>query len=255
MSNTIFPQEESVIKRCSKCQRELPLSEFRRNSPPKQGYRTRCRACENEINRQRAADGVGAEHTRRYRERHKEILAERRQNISPEKKAAQAEYQRQHYQANKERIAERNKRHYQDNKERKSTYGKEYYQQNREKVLARTGQRQRENRETYAAYTYKWRIKNPEYARSIMHKRRASGHGADEHFSRHDITVLFALQKTKCAICHVSIKHAYHIDHIVPLSLGGTNGKHNIQLLCPPCNLKKNDCHPVDYMQKQGYLL
>lgn len=31
----------------------------------------------------------------------------------------------------------------------------------------------------------------------------------------------------------------YHVDHAVPLVVGGTNDLDNLQLLCPPCNLKK----------------
>lgn len=31
----------------------------------------------------------------------------------------------------------------------------------------------------------------------------------------------------------------YHIDHIKPISKGGTNEKTNLQLTCEPCNLAK----------------
>lgn len=47
----------------------------------------------------------------------------------------------------------------------------------------------------------------------------------------------------------------YHVDHIQPLALGGSNDKTNLQLLCPTCNTKKSAKHPIDFMQSRGLLL
>jgi len=63
------------------------------------------------------------------------------------------------------------------------------------------------------------------------------------------------LQRWKCIVCQCGIKNGYHLDHIMPLALGGTNISTNLQLLCPPCNWKKNAKHPVDFMQERGFLL
>jgi len=45
------------------------------------------------------------------------------------------------------------------------------------------------------------------------------------------------------------------VDHIYPIALGGTNEGSNLQLLCRFCNRSKGAKHPVDYMQKRGFLL
>lgn len=63
------------------------------------------------------------------------------------------------------------------------------------------------------------------------------------------------LQGWKCVVCKVSIKNKYHVDHIMPLALGGEHKKENIQLLCPSCNLSKHAKHPVDFMRQRGFLL
>ena len=63
------------------------------------------------------------------------------------------------------------------------------------------------------------------------------------------------IQKERCAICRCSIKSLHHVDHIMPLALGGEHEPHNIQLLCPICNLRKGKAHPVEFMQRSGYLL
>lgn len=64
-----------------------------------------------------------------------------------------------------------------------------------------------------------------------------------------------ALQQWKCAICRVSVKDAYHVDHIMPLAKGGKHEAANIQILCPSCNVRKSAKHPVDFMQERGFLL
>ena len=46
-----------------------------------------------------------------------------------------------------------------------------------------------------------------------------------------------------------------HLDHIMPLALGGSNTDDNIQLLRARCNLQKRAKHPVDFMRERGYLI
>jgi 5-methylcytosine-specific restriction endonuclease McrA len=63
------------------------------------------------------------------------------------------------------------------------------------------------------------------------------------------------LQKSKCACCGKSLKHSYHLDHIMPIALGGTNTDDNVQLLTPSCNLRKSAKHPDDWARENGRLL
>ena len=59
-----------------------------------------------------------------------------------------------------------------------------------------------------------------------------------------DIMELRTLQNHRCARCKVDVQHGFHVDHIMPLALGGSNTKENLQILCQKCNLSKGAKHP-----------
>ena len=103
--------------------------------------------------------------------------------------------------------------------------------------------------------TREWKAANPEKARAAVIVRRARELGASGTFNADDVRLLMRLQKGKCPVCLSTIRDKYHIDHVLPLASGGTNDRLNIQLLCPDCNLSKNASHPIDFMQRRGFLL
>lgn len=100
-----------------------------------------------------------------------------------------------------------------------------------------------------------YRIKNPENGRIHVQNRRARKVAAGGRLSKNLAAKLLVLQKGKCPCCHRDIGSKYHLDHIVPLALGGSNTDDNIQLLRPECNQKKHMKHPIDFMQSKGFLL
>ena len=65
---------------------------------------------------------------------------------------------------------------------------------------------------------------------------------------------LLILQRGGCAICQKRLTK-YHLDHIMPMALGGLNEDGNMQVLCPRCNQTKSARHPVEFMQSRGQLL
>ena len=114
---------------------------------------------------------------------------------------------------------------------------------------------QEANREKFVGYTMKWRASNPEAARAIHSNRRAKKRGAKGRVSADIREKLFVLQKGKCPCCGKPLGDDYHLDHKMPLALGGTNTDDNMQLLRKSCNLQKHAKHPVDFMQSRGFLL
>jgi 5-methylcytosine-specific restriction endonuclease McrA len=109
-----------------------------------------------------------------------------------------------------------------------------------------------EHRSTYNA---QWTQNNLEKHRTYQHNRRARKAASGGTLSPDLAEKLYVLQKGKCACCRKPLGDDYHMDHIVPLVLGGSNTDDNIQLLTSRCNLQKGAKHPVEFMQARGLLL
>lgn len=121
------------------------------------------------------------------------------------------------------------KGHYAANAQRMLRVQRDYYQANRAQGIARARV---------------WQERNPErvsqYKRKNKHMRRA----AVGVFQQSDVQALLRIQRGECAGCHSRLDN-FHLDHIIPLSRGGTNWCGNLQLLCPHCNLTKSDLLPI----------
>jgi hypothetical protein len=55
-------------------------------------------------------------------------------------------------------------------------------------------------------------------------------------------------QDARCMYCK-ELLAAFHIDHKMPLSRGGTNDMENLQLLCPTCNMSKGAKTHDEYLK------
>ena len=54
-------------------------------------------------------------------------------------------------------------------------------------------------------------------------------------------------QRGRCYWCRTRLGTTTHLDHVVPLSRGGTHGPENLVIACPTCNLSKGAKHPMDF--------
>jgi 5-methylcytosine-specific restriction endonuclease McrA len=97
--------------------------------------------------------------------------------------------------------------------------------------------------------------KYPDKVNSRNAARRAKRINQAGLVSKNIIQKLKILQRGKCPCCKRSLGDNYHLDHIVPLSLGGKHEDSNLQLLMANCNQQKSSKHPIDFMQQRGFLL
>lgn len=56
-----------------------------------------------------------------------------------------------------------------------------------------------------------------------------------------DLLDAYNKQDRRCYFCHRKLDDDFHIDHIVPISRGGTNVANNIAITCDYCNLHKSN--------------
>lgn len=101
----------------------------------------------------------------------------------------------------------------------------------------------------------KWRTNHMEAKRLIQHNRNARIKSNGGILSKGLTEKLLKLQKGKCACCGNLLGDDYHLDHRMPIFLGGLNEDSNIQLLRAICNQQKGAKHPINFMQSKGFLL
>ena len=228
MNNVLAPSGcDDGTKTCTKCLQAKPFSAFPKQASGKNGLRASCKSC----NQQEWKKYV-------------ELNSEKR-------KASQANYRVN----SQEKIREYDAKYREKNKERELARGAAWRAANPEKEKARTAAYRANNKEKDAARKALYTKQNPDVVRAIASRRRARVRGAEGTHSSEDIQKLFSLQRGLCAVCQTDISGKNHVDHVMPLALGGTNDKTNLQLLCPTCNHSKSSKHPIDFMRQKGFLL
>jgi 5-methylcytosine-specific restriction endonuclease McrA len=120
---------------------------------------------------------------------------------------------------------------------------REYYQRTIEARRAYDKERRATGRDNLK----RWYALNPTKNREYIARRRALKMNSTGTHTAADITAQNERQSYHCYWCGTSTRKAYHVDHVIPLSLGGSDGTENIVIACPTCNCSKGAKHPMDY--------
>ncbi len=155
------------------------------------------------------------------------LAAQQRRAKNPEDSRA---IQRKFYAKHRQRLNAKSRASYQDNKEKRSRYNRTYYLTHKEEQAARHA---------------RWRQANPDASRAIGQRRRARVANAPiNDFTRHEWQALKAHYKDRCAYCGRKMTRLT-MDHITPLSKGGSHTLANIVPACKSCNSRKRERAPL----------
>lgn len=188
------------------------------------------------------------------------VCAADRQRRDPQKtRDRNARSRLKHIDASRQRAREYAARRWAENPEEMRERERVWRDANPEKRLAKE-KRWRENNAEYVAdrsRAYRaikedwhvqsrarvkaWRIANPDAYLAQVHLRRARKLGGEGSYGPEDIQRLLHAQNGLCNGCSCDISEKYTVDHMDPLSRGGSNWPSNLQLLCKTCNSSKNN--------------
>ena len=210
-------------KVCTMCKTEKPFDDFPKDPRMADGSRNQCKRC------------------RDFRKR--------------EQIANSPELQR--------KAKERSARYYREHQEETIARVRAYAQENRDKVLEKSRKywhtrvdkeayneaRQARRVERYWS-DLEFREKRLRESRHSTKTRKARLRGAEGSYSLREWEELCEKYNYTCLRCGLSGSDVYlTVDHVIPVSKGGTNTIENIQPLCGSCNSKKNNKH-IDYRPK-----
>lgn len=170
-------------------------------------------------------------------------------------RANNVEHEKNYRVINKAKIAKASKLWKEENIARVASNNKQW----RERNLERSNQNRKNwrllNKDRDRFLAKRWRLNNPDKQRIIASRANAARRGVRGAVRLDAISFLTKSQKGDCIYCDSKLSDGFHIDHIMPIKLGGTHDIYNLQLLCPTCNLQKGARHPIEHAKKIGLLL
>ena len=173
-----------------------------------------------------------------WRRRHPEQYRQMRQAWSVKNREKRRADQRAWYAKHRDQERERQRNQRRQHLKERRALEKAWRDANKQKVaeksrrwnIANRGRRKARVRARYAI--------DPIPFRAFAHQRRARERKAPGFASAQQIADRVAFYGWRCAYCGGSFEH---LDHVIPLSRGGSNWPANIRPACARCNRTKNN--------------
>lgn len=134
---------------------------------------------------------------------------------------------------------------------------RDWRKRNPDKVKKHKSESQKRNRPAANARAKKWSDSHPEHRQALTMQRIARKKNAPGSYNGDDIKRMYDEQEGQCAYCgirlYLDIPKDVHVDHIIPLTKGGTNYPDNLALSCAECNQSKNNHGLADWQASRGW--
>lgn len=228
------------VKTCRVCGQSKPTTEFYKRKDSPDGFRNDCRACKDA-------------QQKRWDEKNRESL-----------RAYKRQYYRDNYmgtEEQKEKAQRWNARYYARDPEAQRRRVSAYWKSERGVAVKRAYNRKSDvmaaNRERARRYyatghgqevRRKYKAENKHRVNEDTRRRRARRRENGGRYSRREWVRLLELCGGRCVSCGTT--ESITVDHIVPVSKGGSGYIDNIQPLCLSCNSSKNN-NTVDYRSEE----
>lgn len=133
-------------------------------------------------------------------------------------------------------------------------HARDYYQKNRDAMRAKNADYYKTHRSGIINKVKEWTAAHHDMVRNgqraAQARRRAVKRGDINAVSGKDFRRWVDAQPKVCFYCGVECSSAFHVDHFIPLSKGGTHSANNLRIACRHCNLTKNASDPYQFMYK-----
>lgn len=234
------------MKVCSKCKVEKPVTDFSRRASSRDGLSLECKKCTSARNSE-------------YRLKNKEAIKASMKSYYIENKKSLSEKAKEYRSKNREKIIASAKAYQEKNSQKILAKKKQSYEENKLLVNAKSRKYYLENKEKICEQKKIYRSQNKELVINHNRNARARKRRADGRHTLNEVLAIFDAQRGLCANCETKLfrsgKQKFHVDHIMPLALGGSNWHSNLQCLCKSCNLSKNAKDPIGWAQENGRLI
>lgn len=159
-----------------------------------------------------------------------------------------------YYQANAEQVKAKRREYYEQNRESVLRSQETYRAQNKEKVSQGKMRAKKAKPEKYKAMEVRyreknrfainqrlreWNARNKDKVRVWTRNAQAKRKAVPGSYSLSEIKQMYADQGGLCAYCEGELNGTYHVDHMLPISRGGTNDWTNLAITCVNCNQRK----------------
>ena len=241
------------LKRCTKCGENKPNTNeyFAFQIKSKGTLKDSCKVCDKKY-RENNKDKI-KEYMKEYGKNNKDSLTEYRKKYYENNKEYMKEYMKNYYENTKDKrkeyMKEYGKNYYENNKDKRKEYMKEY----RENTKDKRKEYMKEYREANKDKIKEYRKNNRDKLLEYTHKRRALKLGNGGSYTKSQWLDTLEYFDYKCAYTGECIKHGCHVEHIVPVSKGGTSYIWNLVPSTESANLSKGNKTMEEWYREQEY--